>query len=62
MKIASLLAGVAAVALTASAASAQDINKGQSTVGSVTTNYTGGMAVPGNGNINNGNTGGGAGV
>ena len=43
MKIVSLLAGVAAVALTASAASAQDIHRGQSTgpITGITVNWTG---------------------
>ena len=43
MKIVSLLAGVAAVALTASAASAQDIHRGQSTgpITGITANWTG---------------------
>ena len=54
MKIVSLLAGVAAVALTASAASAQDIHKGQSTgpITGVTVNWTGNTpSVPYTGNF-----------
>ena len=42
MKIASILAGVAAVALTAGAASAQDINRGQTHIGGTDVNVQGG--------------------
>ena len=49
MKIVSLLAGVAAVALTASAASAQDIHKGQATgpITGITVNLSGNNPYPG---------------